>query len=119
MDKILSLNKDDFIFQTFRAGGKGGQKQNKTSSGVRMVHKASGATGESRNHRSQLHNKREAFKRLTDPGIFQAWLKMEINRKVGLLDKVESKVEESMHPDNIKIEVINEKGQWVENDTNM
>lgn len=110
--KILSLSKTDFVFQTFRAGGKGGQKQNKTSSGARIVHTKSGATGECRNHRSQIQNKREAFKRLIASDTFQAWLKIEIARECGALDKAEEEVDRLMHPDNILTEVMNNKGLW-------
>ena len=42
---LFSLTKNDFELQFFRAGGKGGQKQNKTSSGCRIIHKESGAVG--------------------------------------------------------------------------
>jgi len=41
-NKLFSLTKKDFDIQTFRAGGKGGQKQNKISSGVRIIHRESG-----------------------------------------------------------------------------
>jgi len=51
-NKLLNLNRKDFEIQTFRSGGKGGQHQNTTDSGVRIVHKESGAIGESRNYRS-------------------------------------------------------------------
>ena len=60
---LFSVTRDDFTIQTFRAGGKGGQKQNKTDSGVRCIHNASGAVGEGRDERSQLQNKKNAFKR--------------------------------------------------------
>lgn len=45
---LFSLTKKDFRIETFRSGGKGGQHQNKTDSGVRIVHLESGAVGESR-----------------------------------------------------------------------
>ena len=61
---LFSVTKKDFELQFFRAGGKGGQKQNKTSSACRIVHKASGATGESREQRQQIANKKLAFQRL-------------------------------------------------------
>ena len=58
---LFSLTKKDFVVETFRAGGKGGQKQNKTDSGVRIKHPASGAVAESREERSQHQNKKIAF----------------------------------------------------------
>lgn len=50
--------------QTFRAGGKGGQHQNTTDSGVRLVHRPSGLRVESRSHRSQHRNRQAALARL-------------------------------------------------------
>lgn len=50
--------------QTFRSGGKGGQHQNTTDSGVRLVHRATGVRAESRSERSQLRNRQLALERL-------------------------------------------------------
>ncbi len=52
--------------ETFRAGGKGGQHQNTTDSGVRLVHRPSGVRCESRTERSQLQNRRRALSRLRE-----------------------------------------------------
>lgn len=49
---------------TFRAGGKGGQHQNRTESGVRLVHLPTGVRATSRNERSQHRNKVLALGRL-------------------------------------------------------
>lgn len=76
--KILSVTIKDCDVQTFRAGGKGGQHQNKTETGIRIVHRASGAVGESRETRSQLTNKRNAFARMVRSEKFQTWLKRQI-----------------------------------------
>ena len=49
---------------TFMAGGKGGQHQNRTESGVRLVHLPTGITVSSRTERSQHRNKAIALERL-------------------------------------------------------
>jgi ribosome-associated protein len=59
-DELLAQCRID----TFRAGGKGGQHQNKTETGVRLVHLASGITASSRRHRSQALNRQAALDRL-------------------------------------------------------
>jgi len=50
--------------ETFRSGGKGGQHQNTTDSGVRLVHEPTGVRAASRNDRSQHRNKAIALERL-------------------------------------------------------
>lgn len=50
--------------ETFRSGGKGGQHQNKTESGVRLIHLPSGVRATSRSERSQHRNKTLALGRL-------------------------------------------------------
>lgn len=52
--------------ETFRAGGKGGQHQNTTNTGVRLVHRPTGVRAESRTERSQLQNRRRALARLRE-----------------------------------------------------
>lgn len=106
---LFSITKKDFEVQTFRAGGKGGQHQNKTDSGVRIIHKESGARGECRNHRHQNQNKKEALRRLTENKEFKLWL----NRKaLEVIEgkKLEEKVEEQMKDENLKIEVRGKQG---------
>jgi peptide chain release factor len=49
---------------TFRAGGKGGQHQNTTESGVRLTHLPSGIVVTAREERSQHRNRRVALERL-------------------------------------------------------
>lgn len=68
---LFSVTLADCDVQTFRAGGKGGQNQNKRDTGVRIIHRASGARGEARDERSQLQNKRAAFKRMTGHPLFR------------------------------------------------
>jgi len=52
--------------ETFMAGGKGGQHQNRTESGVRLVHLPTGVVVSSREERSQHRNKSIALDRLRE-----------------------------------------------------
>lgn len=110
-EHLFTLNRKDFEVQTFRSGGKGGQHQNKTDSGVRIIHKASGARGESRTERSQLMNKKLAFQRLADSPKFKMWLN-EVAREVITGETLEERVEKQMQPENIQIEIVDEDGAW-------
>jgi peptide chain release factor len=58
------LSKTDVRFEAFRAGGPGGQHQNKTESAVRAVHIPSGLAVVARDDRSQHRNKARALERL-------------------------------------------------------
>ena len=107
---LFSVTKDDFDVQTFRSGGKGGQHQNKTESGVRIVHKDSGAVGESRTERSQHQNKKYAFRRLISSGKFQVWLKRKIF-EVGKRIKIEEEVENWLQNKYLRVEG-KEEGKW-------
>lgn len=70
----LSITIRDCEVQTFRSGGKGGQNQNKRDTGVRVIHRPSGAVGESREHRTQLENKRAAFSRMANHPRLAFWI---------------------------------------------
>lgn len=69
--RVLSVTVHDCEVQHFRSGGKGGQNQNKRDTGTRIIHAASGARGEARDERSQLQNKRLAFRRMVDSPAFR------------------------------------------------
>lgn len=51
---------------TFRSGGKGGQHQNTTDSGVRLTHLPTGIVVISRSERSQTRNRKLALERLRE-----------------------------------------------------
>lgn len=78
--RILSVTIHDCEVQHFRAGGKGGQNQNKRDTGTRVIHHPSGARGESREERSQLQNKKKAFVRMVQSKEFQLWLRIQTGR---------------------------------------
>ena len=116
---IITVTKKDLKIEVFRVGGKGGQKRDKTSSGVRVKHLKSGAVGECRETRSQHKNKAIAFARMAESKIFQTWIKTESQRKLGMIDEIDPEeikrnVEREMK--NIKIEGKDEKGRWIKLD---
>ena len=110
---LFSVTKKDFEVQTFRSGGKGGQNQNKVESGVRIIHKASGAVGESREERSQLQNKKRAFKRLTETKKFKNWILKETSLIAYGKDKMARELDEMLSDKNLVIEYFDpEDGKW-------
>jgi protein subunit release factor B len=126
-EKVLSLTKKDFEVQTFMAGGKGGQHQNKTKSAVRIIHKASGATGISRDERDQIQNKKLAFERLVASDKFQLWIKIEHSKACAANNKpvriqlthgeiqqqVKYQIEKDLIDGNIIIESKDTEGNWI------
>lgn len=111
---LFSVTRKDLRIDTFKAGGKGGQHQNKSDTGVRITHPPSGAVGESREHRSQYENKRAAFAKMAADPKFEAWRKIEASRRLGVLADIDKKVADSMKPANIRVEVHDDEGRWVE-----
>ena len=109
---LYSLSKKDFKLQTFRSGGPGGQHQNKTDSGVRIIHKESGAIGQCRNHRSQAQNKKIALQRLVESKEFKLWYIKKCH-EIMSGKKIEDVVDELMEPKNLKLEKL-ENDKWVE-----
>lgn len=105
---ILSVALKDCEVQTFRAGGKGGQNQNKRDTGVRIIHKESNAVGEARDERSQLQNKKLAWQRMVESKRFQTWLKIKLGqddaKAAELSRRVNNKVEQDMRDENILVE---------------
>jgi protein subunit release factor A len=108
-EKVFSVTLADCEVQTFRAGGKGGQNQNKRETGVRIIHHPSGARGESREERSQLQNKKTAFRRMAKTIQFKLWL----NKILLDWETDEQYLERQMRPENIKVEG-RENNKWTE-----
>ena len=106
---LLTLTKKHFRVDRFKSGGKGGQHQNKVESGVRITHIETGISAESRSSRSQHQNKKVAFRSLCNNQKFKNWLKMESL----YAEDLRKKVEESMRPENLKIEVWKDN-KWIQ-----
>jgi hypothetical protein len=109
----LSKEKGDFIVEFIRCKGNGGQKINKTSSGVRISHPESGVVVEAQEERTQSQNKINAFKKLVNNPKFKAWHKLKTSYALkGIMDmerEIQRKVDEAMKEENLKIEYFESK----------
>ena len=111
---LLHLTRDDFEIQSFRSGGPGGQHQNKTETGIRIIHHPSGAIGECRSTRSQLQNKQLAFRRLAAEPKFVTWLKLASAGKADIVTQAEEYAEQEINtPEHLQIQVKRD-GKWVD-----
>lgn len=109
-EKLFSVTLNDCDVQTFAAGGPGGQHQNTSNTGVRIIHRESRARGESREERSQHLNKKAAFRRMTEDKRFKAW----INRQLWFRgEPPEKRAERDMAAKNLRVEV-RRNGKWEE-----
>lgn len=115
---LFSVTGNDCNWSYYVGPGNGGQKKNKTHSGVICTHIASGAQERCHDGRSQLQNKQSAFRKMCESDKFKAWHRIEVAKRTGEITKIEALVEKSMNPKNIKTEIQNENGTWSEDDPN-
>lgn len=108
---LFSVTKDQLVWDTFCAGGKGGSNQNAKAMGVRCRHVPSGACGEARDSRSQKDNKRAAFMRMAHSKTFQDWLTIQANRKLADEQAIEIAVDRQMTRHNLLVEAFNNETQ--------
>ena len=61
-----TVRKEDLRIEYFRGSGKGGQNRNKRDTACRITHKETGLFATAEEHKTQLQNRKAAFKRLSD-----------------------------------------------------
>ena len=111
MGKVLlfSVTMKDLDMQTFSVGGPGGGGKDTSNSGVRLIHRASGAVGECREARSNTLNRRSAFVKLVATKRFKDWHQVECARRMGQVietpEQILARVDQMMAPENIKEEI--------------
>lgn len=111
--KLFSVTAKDCDWQTMTAGGPGGQHQNRSQTAIRVVHRASGAVGESREYKSQIANKRAAFRRMAETKLFRTWIRRQAAMLTGERKTIEQQVDDAMAPEYLKIEAHDEHGRWI------
>ena len=111
---LFSVTSKDCDWSYYVGPGNGGQKKNKTHSGVICTHRESGAHARCHEGRSQLQNKQTAFKRMAESDKFKAWHRLEVAKRTGELNIIENQVEKDMAPKNLRVEVKDENDLWIE-----
>jgi len=108
---LFSVTKKDLTITYFSGTGAGGQHRNRHKNCVRILHKDSGAISTGQSSRERQANIKEAFQGLVKSAKFKIWHTMKVN-EVLQGKNIEEKVEESMSPENLKIEGRGECGGW-------
>lgn len=110
---LFKVTKADFDETHIRGSGNGGQHRNKTSSGVRLVHRASGAVGEATDSRDQPLNRVRAFQRLRETPEWKSWFRDQVYRSQGRRSLAEE-VEIAMARENIRVQCLDASGRWID-----
>jgi len=104
----FSVSISDCREEHYRGSGNGGQKKQKTSSGVRLTHEPSGVQVECEAQRSQHQNRVEALHKLANHPKFRAWCSMQSAARAEGFASIERKIDAAMEEKNLKIEVTAE-----------
>lgn len=110
---LFSLTRKDFVWDYFSGTGAGGQHRNRHQNCVRVKYPPSGAQGSSQEHKEKKRNEMLAFKRMSEDPKMMVWLRREANRITGKEAEIKEKVENSLNPKNLLVE-IKKDGLWTE-----
>jgi protein subunit release factor B len=109
---LFSVTLADCDVDTFRCGGNGGQNVNKRDTGVRVTHRASGAVGRATDERTQLQNKKLAFRRMAESQLFRAWVARQSHEYKQVEARAAAWAQRQVEdPAALKVEVF-DRGKW-------
>ena len=108
---LFSVTAADCDWSYYVGPGNGGQKRQKTKSGVICTHRASGAQSRCHEDRMQLQNKKHAFRKMTETSEFKNWIKLESAKRTGAMAAAEAEAERQLGE--AMTEVKDENGKWV------
>jgi protein subunit release factor B len=109
---LFRVTRSDFDESHVRGSGPGGQHRNKVSTGVRLTHRASGATAEATDDKSQTRNRIEAFRRIRETPEWKRWFREMVAVTSGR-ESTDQTIQRMMHPDNITTQVLDGRSRWV------
>lgn len=102
--KLFSVTRSDFDWQFFCGSGPGGQNKNKRATACRCIHRASGATAESRVYRTQGENRTAAFNACVKSKKFKDWVRIQSAAMAAGFADAEKMVDKMMAPEFIREE---------------
>jgi protein subunit release factor B len=102
--KLFTITPQDCREERYRGSGTGGQNRNKRDTGVRFTHEPSGAVGESEAQRTQIANRRDAFRKMASSPRFIMWAKAQGQARIEGHASLDRKIDELMVEKNLRIE---------------
>jgi len=109
----FSVTKKDLELTWFSGTGGGGQHRNKHMNCARIRHVETGIISTGQSNRERPANLKEALRGLAKHPRFKLFCEIKL-REIEIGKTIEQEVEEMMKPENIRIMVKDENGQWVE-----
>lgn len=110
---LFSVTIHDCKVETFTCPGAGGGGKDTSNTGVRVTHVPSGASSKSCDSRSQLTNKRTAFRRMAESAEFRRWAKREAYAGVVMHECLDVHIDKMMVESNLRVETRDLSGKWV------
>lgn len=110
---LFNVTVSDCRVNTFTVGGHGGAGKDTSNTGVRITHLPSGAVGRAVDSRRQSENKRLAWRRMAESKEFRTWAN-HTAAELASGESIEQAVNRELEPHNIKTEVKDANGRWIE-----